>query len=81
MTPEKTETGKVSDDYLKTLEEVKKQYRQYAEVSDLYKLPIHKEEETIQYQPPSPEHPLTTDTVARLFYMPRPIPGLPGAAV
>ena len=57
----KTETG--SKDYLKTLEEVKKQYQQYVEVSELYKLPIQKEMETIQYQPPSPERPLTTNTI------------------
>lgn len=57
----KTETG--SEDYLKTLEEIKKQYQQYVEVSELYKLPIQKEVETIQYQPPSPEHPLTTNTI------------------
>ena len=55
--PEKTTAEK----YLKTLEEVKKQYQQYVEVSGLYKLPIQKEEQTIQYQPPSPEHPLTTN--------------------
>ena len=60
--PEKTETEHVSDSYLKTLEEVKKQYQQYVEVNDLYKLPTQREEETIQYQPPSPEHPLTTST-------------------
>lgn len=61
--PEKTEAEKVTDDYLKTLEEVKTQYRQYAEVSRLYKLPIQKEEQTVQYQPPSPEHPLTTNRI------------------
>lgn len=60
---EKTEAKKLSDDYLETLEEVKKQYRQYVEVSELYKLPIHKEEQTVQYQPPSPEHPLTTNRI------------------
>ena len=38
--PEKTTAEKVTEDYLKTLEEVKKQYRQYVEVSRLYKLPI-----------------------------------------
>ena len=59
---EKIETGKVSVDYLKTLEEVQKQYQQYVEVSELYKLPIQKEEEPVQYQPPSPEQPLTTNT-------------------
>ena len=58
---EENETEAVLDDYLKTLEEVKKQYQQYVEVSGLYKLPIQKEEQTTQYQPPSPEHPLTTN--------------------
>ena len=57
--PEETTAEK----YLKTLEEVKKQYRQYVEVSGLYKLPIQKEEQTVQYQPPSPEHPLTTNRI------------------
>ena len=59
--PKKHET--VLEDYLKTLEKVKKQYRQYLEVSELYKLPIQKEEETVQYQSPTPEHPLTTNTI------------------
>ena len=61
--PESVKIKKVSVDYLKTLEEVQKQYQQYVEVSELYKLPIQKEEEPVQYQPPSPEHPLTTNTV------------------
>ena len=61
--PERNETEKVSVDYMKTLEEVQKQYQQYMEVSELYKLPIQMEEEPVQYQPPSPEHPLTTNTV------------------
>ena len=52
----------VSHDYLETLEKVKKQYQQYVEVSDLYKLPTQNEEEAIKYQPPTPEHPLTTNT-------------------
>ena len=54
---------RISEDYLSTLEEVKKQYRQYEEVSGLYDLPIQKEEETPQYLPPSPEHPLTTNRI------------------
>ena len=54
---------KTSADYLQTLEEVKKQYQQYVEVSGLYELPIQKEEEVIRYQPPSPEHPLTTNRI------------------
>ena len=61
--PEKTTAEKVTEDYLKTLEEVKKQYWQYVEVSGLYKLPIQKEKQTVQYQPPSPEHPLTTNRI------------------
>ena len=48
--------------FLRTLEEVKKQYRQYVEVDELYKLPTRKESEYISYQPPSLEHPLTTNT-------------------
>ena len=59
---ERTEAEKVSDDYLKTLEVVKKQYQQYIEVTELYKLPTHKEEK-IQYHPPSPKHPLTTNRI------------------
>ena len=60
---ERAGTDKVSDDYLKTLERVKEQYEQYVEVSELSKLPVQKEEETIQYQSPSSEHPLTTNTI------------------
>lgn len=60
---ERAKADKVSDDYLKTLERVKKQYEQYVEVSGLYELPVQKEEEAIQYQAPSPEHPLTTNTI------------------
>ena len=60
---ENTTTARASDDYLKTLEEVKRQYEQYIEVSELYKLPIQREEEEIHYQPPSLEHPLTTDSI------------------
>ena len=60
---EKTKTENVSDEFLKTLEEVKKQYQQYVEVSKLYALPIQKEEESAQYQPPSLQHPLTTNMI------------------
>lgn len=48
----------VSEDCLRTLEQVKEQYQQYVEISELYKLPIGKEERTIRYAPPSPA-PLT----------------------
>ena len=61
--PKKTEADRVSESYLKTLEEVKRQYQQYVEVSELYNLPIQNEEEIIQYQPPSPDHPLTTNSI------------------
>ena len=52
----------VTEDYLKTLEEVKKQYQQYMEVSELYTLPIQREEKPIEYQPASLEQPLTTNS-------------------
>ena len=51
------------DEHLRKLEEVKKQYQQYVEVSELYKLPTWKESEPIRYQPPSLEHPLTTNKI------------------
>ena len=54
--------GKSSDDYMKTLEKVKKQYQEYIEVSKIYELPVFKEEKPIEYQPPSPEYPLTTNS-------------------
>lgn len=51
-----------SDDYLETLEEIKKQYQEYIEVSKIYELPVSREEEPARYQSPSPEHPLTTNS-------------------
>ena len=50
---------------MQTLEKVKKQYQQYLEVSGLYDLLtlIPPEEEEVQYEPPSPERPLTTDHI------------------
>ena len=51
-----------SYDYIQTLEEVKKQYEQYIEVSELYKLPTQQESEPTQYQPPTLNRPLTTNT-------------------
>ena len=61
--PKNPDADTVSENYLKTLEEVKRQYQQYVEVGELYKLPTQKEEEIIQYQPPSLEHPLTTNAI------------------
>ena len=57
------ETEAASDDYLKTLAEVKKQYQQYVEVIELYKLPITKPERRVQYRPPSPQYPLTMNRI------------------
>lgn len=54
--------GKSSNDYLKTLEKVKKQYQEYLEVSKIYELPTFEQEKTREHQPPSPEHPLTTNS-------------------
>lgn len=59
----KPQRENVSDDYLETLEKVKEQYQQYVEVRELYKLPIQKKEEPAQYQPPSLQHPLTTNMI------------------
>lgn len=50
------------DQYLSTLEEVKKQYQQYVEVRELYDLPIRIDSELPRYLSPSLKHPLTTNT-------------------
>ena len=54
---------KVLDEYLETLEKIKEQYQEYVEVKKIYELPVFKEEEPIEYQPASPEYPLTTNTL------------------
>ncbi len=55
-------SARVSNDYLETLEKVKKQYQQYVEVSRLYELPTAQEaEKPSQRRPASREYPLTTD--------------------
>lgn len=59
------QASSVSEDYLRTLERVKEQYQQYVEVSELYKLPIRKEETTVEYRPPSPENPLNSNRFFR----------------
>ena len=53
----------LDDDYLKTLEEAKKQYQQYVEVSKLYELPTKQDEPQVQHRTPSPQHPLTTNRI------------------
>ena len=58
-----SEESKVSDDYLETLKKVKGQYQEYVEISKIYELPVLKEEETVNYRPPSPEYPLTTNAL------------------
>ena len=50
------------NNYLETLEKVKEQYQQYLEVSKIYELPTFEEEKPTEYEPPSQEHPLTTNT-------------------
>lgn len=54
---------KNSDNYPRTLEEAKKLYQQYLEVSEIYELLIFQREVDIEVQPPSPENPLTTNTI------------------
>ena len=51
----------MSADWLKALEQAKWLYQQYAEVSELYKLPRVRKIKVIRYRPPSVEYPLTID--------------------
>lgn len=57
------EQAATDENYTETLERVKKQYQQYLDIADLYNLPYQPEQETTSYQPPSPDRPLTTNTV------------------
>ena len=50
-------------DYLRTLEEVKRQYQQYLEVSKLYDLPTERKDRPAEHNAPSPERPLTTNWI------------------
>ena len=59
-----TKKNKTTADYLETLEELKKQYQQYLEVSRLYELPTFQEAKGPEIQPASLEHPLTTNTIS-----------------
>ncbi len=58
-------TSKTTDSaaYLVEMEKVKKQYAQYVEVSQIYKLPIFESKPEPRYEPPSIENPLTTDAI------------------
>ena len=58
----KQTSGKISEDYMKTLEKAKEQYQQYVEVSGLYELPTSNTEQQVEYQPPTFDNPLTTHT-------------------
>ena len=51
----------LSADWLEALEQAKRLYQQYAEVSELYKLPRVRKVKITYRQPPSLEHPLTVD--------------------
>ena len=55
---------KLSADWLEALERVKREYRRYVEVAELYKLPRVREIIVFRYRPPSLEHPLTTNKLA-----------------
>ena len=49
-------------DYLETLKQVQKQYQQYLEVAELYKLPYQKQPKKPSYAAPSVEQPLTVNS-------------------
>lgn len=63
MSTKKVSRECLEHEYLKTLEEVKKQYQQYVEVSKLYELPIFQPEKEAEMEPPSLKNPLTTNTI------------------
>ena len=53
-----------SADWLEALEQAKRLYQQYVEVSELYKLPRVRRIKVIRYRPPSLEYPLTTNRLS-----------------
>lgn len=53
--------GKGSRNYLKVLEEVKREYQQYVKLRKVCDLVDQKEKEETLYLPPNPENPLTTN--------------------
>lgn len=57
MTKEKREI-----DFVELLEDAKKKYEEYLELSKVYALPA-REEKTVQYVPPSPNNPLTENGI------------------
>jgi len=56
-----------TSDYLKILEEAKKQYEPYISLGELCDLLESMEDEQVEYMPPSPDNPLTTNK----FRLPR----------
>ncbi len=48
--------------YLAELEKAKELYEEYLRINSIFNLPIFSEEPESQHLPPSPEHPLTTDS-------------------
>ena len=50
-----------SDDYLKILEDAKRQYQPYVELGELCDLLESIQEEQVEYVTPSPDNPLTTN--------------------
>ena len=49
-------------DFVELLEDAKKQYEEYLELSKVYALP-DRQEKAVQYEPPSPNNPLTTNGI------------------
>lgn len=49
-------------DFVELLEDAKKKYEEYLELSKVYALPARQEKE-VQYEPPSPNSPLTTNGI------------------
>jgi len=49
-------------DFVEILEDAKKKYEEYLELSKVYALPDRQEQE-VQYEPPSPSSPLTTNGI------------------
>lgn len=55
----------LSADWLKALEQAKREYQQYAEVAELYKLPRVRKIKVIRHRPLSLEHSLTADNLSK----------------
>ncbi len=56
--------AELSADWLKALEQAKREYRQYTEVAELYKLPRVRKIKVTRHRPPSLEHPLTINKLS-----------------